>query len=410
MRTATKREPKKDHKHDVRLGGLEGLSKYGDSPLDMTSPPSVLRPCLTFLPYLPIQQVVSFAHWQVGGVADFEGQWFDPRFEDLSKRFISSFRDRSGSPIRSSAVIANRVEGLNGVRPSPEESLGLQRALDFAFLDLCPKDQHAENAMMSLLTSDNTELFQWPMDLTDGYVSFTYGGVAVTWDGGYKIEDDLRIQAPVELYVPIATTTPDERVLEAMYEVTSSSVSQPSSHSSRRIATAISWLSKAWKNSKSITEADRIVFLKTGFEALSGESSVWQGALWLRKLHERVLSGETEARLDGLLWSNNETERFNWPDDTGAARSVTDLQYWFKAFGGARNSIIHDGVVPNMIFAKGTAYDGHLFFIGQQLLREAIKVVTTELGYAELWRDQVQVARDHLVDEISKMVGDPKPI
>jgi hypothetical protein len=330
------------------------------------------------------------------------------RFEELSKRFIRSFRDRAGASIKSSAIVAHKTDGIDGERLSAEEVRGMQCALDFAFLDLCPKDQHTENAMLSLLTSDNTELFQWPMDLADGYVSFRYGGVAITWDGGYKIEDDLRIQAPIELFVPMSPGTPDERLLEAIYAVTSGSESQPSNHPSRRIATAINWLSKAWKNSKSITDADHIVFLKTGFEALSGESTVWKGALVLRKLHERVLAGQSEDRTDGLLWSRNETERFKWPD-RGTDRTVTDLQYWFKAFGSARNSIIHDGVVPSLIFAQGTAYDGNMFFIGQQLLREAIKLAATELGHKDLWRDQVQIARDHLIEEVSTIVGDSKP-
>lgn len=372
----------------------------------MTTTP-VFRPCLVFLPYLPLEDVVLFDKWELGPVAAFDGRWTDRRFEELSKRFIRSFKDRAGAEIKGSSILASKADGVTGERPTPGESVALQAALDFAFLDLCPKDQRASNAMLSLWTSDNTELFQWPIDITEGYVSFQYGGVAVTWDGGYRIQEDLVIPAPIELFVPLHPGSPDERLLEAIYAIVLSSTTAPRRHPSRQVATAISWLSKAWKNTKSITVPDRIVYLKTGFEALMDESSVWGGAEAVRRLHERVLANESLDRTQGLLWSNTETERFSWPDGEGVDRSVTDLQLWMKVFGSARNDIIHGGVSPSFIFEHHTAYDGHLFFIGQQLLRESIKLVATELGYQDLWRDQVDVSRDELVAEIFQVGGRP---
>lgn len=373
----------------------------------MANPSTPDPPYFTFVPYLPISSVRTIGEWRVGPIEAFNGTWREPRFEELAKTFMSAFTDRRGQPIDSPSAIWHEVRGIDGVLPSHVERLAIQTALDLGFLDTCPKEK-VLGAMHSVWTSDNTELYVWPIDLVEGRIALRYGGVARTTDGGYTIGDDLRIQGPLELHIPLMATEADDRLLTATYKIAVTSDRAPRRGLARRIVTATSWLAKAWRNTPSITFPDRIVFLKTGFEALSDQSNVWPNALWLRHLYERVLGGQRPMLLDGLLWSPTEAERHVWPSDDGE-RHVTDLQYWFKAFGSARNDIIHKGGTDSLSFSESSAYDGPLFDIGERLLRESIRVAMSELGYSDMWRDPTSLARDALVQEISRIVGDPLP-
>ena len=79
---------------------------------------------------------------------------------------------------------------------------------------------------------------------------------------------------------------------------------------------------------------------------------------------------------------------------------MTDLEVWFREFGSARNSIIHEGALPELMYpgsnpvyqptTLNSTYHGDIFFTAEFLLRGAIKVLlSTELGYEDAWQDQL---------------------
>ncbi len=88
------------------------------------------------------------------------------------------------------------------------------------------------------------------------------------------------------------------------------------------------------------------MYIKTGFEALTGTSKSRESAGNLRALFEQ-LPGTSTSDSDLLVWSPAETERHphTWK---GKTENLTDLEDWFMAFVFARNEIIHDGVAASL--------------------------------------------------------------
>ena len=57
------------------------------------------------------------------------------------------------------------------------------------------------------------------------------------------------------------------------------------------------------------------------------------------------------------------------------------------SFADARNTIIHQGVVPSLVYNAANAnYNGHFVFTAEYLLRAVVKVSLTQFGYPDLWR------------------------
>ena len=57
------------------------------------------------------------------------------------------------------------------------------------------------------------------------------------------------------------------------------------------------------------------------------------------------------------------------------------------AFSKVRNTIIHDGLTPKLIYRKrGSSYNGNMIMTAERLLRESIKVSMGGLGYPHLGR------------------------
>ena len=134
-------------------------------------------------------------------------------------------------------------------------------------------------------------------------------------------------------------------------------------------------------------------FLKTAFEALTGTSTNWKSARKILELFES-LPDTTEKDSEILLWSPKEkpVHSHNWTDNSGRRQStlITDLEHWFIAFGDARNTIIHEGKVPQLTYSgPNSAYEGSFFFTAERLLRAAIKVMLSGLGYENIWRSDV---------------------
>ena len=334
-----------------------------------------MPPYLAFCPYLAVNEPVEFGDWELGPLAVFEERWADLKFKTQAKAFLAKFIDGGEQPIEHPSLLCRRQGWIDGTRPSSQEIEALEAAIAFAFLDTNPRCT-SSNRQQHVITADNTELFIWPIDVDAGYVTVTTGIMVRTVIGGYRIGDEnLTIRPPLDLPRFIDSCTVDPMCLEAVYQTVWQSLQTPGDVTANRIKAAIGWFVKTWRNTATVTFPDRVVFLKTAFEALSGESKSHLNARFLRKLFEAI---PRTAPLDStrLVWSP--TER---PVRTHTAKNgktypqITDLEKWFMAFAEARNEIIHEGKSPSLEYSgSNAAYDGHFVFTAEFLLRAAIKV------------------------------------
>ena len=352
-----------------------------------------MPPYLAFCPYLAVNEPVEFGDWELGPLAAFEERWADLKFKTQAKAFLAKFVDGDGQPIKHPSLLCRRQGLIDGIRPSTHEIEALEAAIAFAFLDTNPRCTPS-NRQQNAITADNTELFIWPIDVDAGYVTVTTGIMVRTVIGGYRIGDEnLTIRPPLDFPRFIDSCTVDPMCLEAVYQTVWQSLQTPEADfTADRLKAAIGWFVKTWRNTATVTFPDRVVFLKTAFEALSGKSESHLNARFLRKLFEAI---PRTAPLDStrLVWSPAERPvRTHTYMKNGKPHSVqiTDLEHWFVAFAEARNEIIHEGKSPSLEYSgSNAAYDGDFVFTAEFLLRAAIKVSLSSDDYPDLWRSEI---------------------
>src|SRR5262249_35533569 len=193
--------------------------------------------------------------------------------------------------------------------------------------------------------------------------------------------------------------------LEAVYRTVLSSLQSPGANpTADRIRTAIGWLVKAWRNTATVHFPERVVFLKTAFEAMTGTSKSHVSAQALRQLFEAVPNTSvTDSEL--LVWSPAEQPVHNWTFmKSGKPQTVpvTGLEHWFMSFADARNTIIHQGVVPSLAYThpQNAGYEGPFVFTAEFLLRAVVKVSLAQCGYPDLWRSAIWRAVKAAYDEL----------
>lgn len=354
------------------------------------------HPHLAFCPYLPMQQVIEFAGWELGPLEAFEGRWSEPRFAAQAEAFLAKFVDGTGAPIRNPSILCRKERALDGALPHPNEIHALESAVAFGFLDQNPRHSpETERRSWAVVTADNTEVYFWPIDVEAGYVTVRTGIMVQTLGGGYKISDrELVIRPPLDLHLPLGTQRAEPMALEAVYKTVLSSLGSPGVNvTGDRIRVALGWLVKAWRNTSTVEWSDRVVFLKTAFEAMTATDKSHISAQLLRDLF-RAVPDTSASDSDLLIWSPTETANRvrSWTDRRGIAHvdQLTDLEHWFMEFAGARNSIIHDGIVPSLTYNEpNSKYNGHFVFTAEFLLRAVIKVALGTLGYPDLWRSEI---------------------
>jgi hypothetical protein len=370
------------------------------------------NPVFAFCPYLPLQKPVEFGGWWLGSPELFQGPWLRPSFEDAARKFLTRFRDAIGKPLGNPSILARIDTGADGVLPNEMVRDALQAVLHFCTLDANPAREEATGmsswGSWQMATSDNSELFLWPLDDVGGQFAVQRGSLVRTLEGGGRFDSpDVVVSAPLELHLPLTGVRLDAKVFDAIYSVLVSGAGHPQGVEVARVQRAIRWLAKAWKNSESITFSDRLVFLKTGFESLLDESAAWDGAVRLRELFTRVAGSETHT--DHLLWSPTEAERHIVYSRSGKPRErkATDLESWYDSFANARNDIIHEGSTSEPMFTvAGTRYEGPHFHTGERVLREAIKMKLTELGCPRLWWESGRRRFWEIYEEKRREFGD----
>jgi hypothetical protein len=272
----------------------------------------------------------------------------------------------------------------------------LEAAIAFAFLDENPRlTSKTQGHGWSVLTTDNTDLYVWPIDVDAGKVVVTTGLMVRMTSGGYEIGDKhLVIRPPLDLQAPLGTHSADAMCLEAIYKTVLASVTSPGTNrDADKVRVAIGWFTKAWRNTATLLFPERVVYLKTAFEALTGTSTSYKSAAILRSLFEAVPNTAPDDS-DKLLWSPSEqpihARTYQKKDGTQQTDQIRDLQLWFMAFADARNDIIHEGTAATLNYAgPAAAYQSHFVFTAEFLLRAAIKVKLAPFGYPDLWRSAI---------------------
>jgi hypothetical protein len=340
---------------------------------------------LILLPYLTMSQPIEFGGWWLGPLADFEGEWHSDQFRDLSTEFVAAFRDASDNPIQRPAILARSDAGVTGELPEPTDFAALQRAIHFGSLIRNPPWQPEEgNEGFWTSTSDNSEIIAWGLDLEGRGVSVTRGSMVRVQHLGYTIGPDLLIRAPLELHLP-ASRPFDDETLKAVYEILTNE-DLGDRLLAHRLGVAIDWLAHAWRNSRSITFENRVVMLKTAFDALTGSDKTHNAAMWIQgKFQALADAGVDDEHSGDLLWSPLDEERHErvW---NGQTVLITDLVHWFHALGATRNQIVHEGSADTLTYEmEGSAYEGPLPNVGERFLRETIQVVLRDFGFDDLW-------------------------
>ena len=246
-------------------------------------------PFLAFCPYLPMDEPIEFGDWELGPLAEFEERWANPKFKTQAKAFLAKFVDGLGRPIERPSLLCRRQSLIDGTSPSTQEIEALTAAIAFAFLDKNPRlTSLTSQQSWRVVTTDNTEPFFWPIDLDSGDVIVTTGLMVKT--SNYQMSAEHRtIRPPLDLHMPIGIRAVDAKCLEAVYQTVLKSLQTPETDAKAdRLRIAIGWLAKAWRNTATVSVEDRVVFLKTAFEALSGTSKSHRTARFLRQLFEAI--------------------------------------------------------------------------------------------------------------------------
>lgn len=354
------------------------------------------HPHLLFCPYLPMEEPVAFADWELGPRDCFQDRWADLLFKKHAIAFLHRFVGTDNKPIDNPAILCRNGRQLDGQAVSPEEVVALQLALVFAFVDgnprSCPETREHGWVMR---TADNADLHVWPIDLEKGRVIKSTGSLVETRTVAFGTSNrGLVLSPPVDLHMPSFRYRPDPLILTGIYETVLGSLRSPGKNrGADSLRVAVDWFAKAWRNTATLEYAERLVYLKIAFEAITGTSRSWESARWLRDLFKE-LPETTDEDSKILVWSPKEVPVHTrcWRDKSGRDQStlITDLEHWFMEFSGVRNTIVHEGSVPELTYSgPSAAYGGPFFATAEFLLRAVVKVQLSKLGYDDAWRHPV---------------------
>jgi len=157
---------------------------------------------------------------------------------------VTAFHGHDGHPLKRPTLLAVRGGLVDGQLPPESELAALQAAINFALLVVNPR-WNDPNGRHFALTTDNTELFVWPIDLGSGYVVFRQIGGVSRLDGGYQIENDLIVPPPMEPVVSFGNVSPVPEVVQAIFEMPSGRGPRPDDPLTNRLFMAISWFAQA---------------------------------------------------------------------------------------------------------------------------------------------------------------------
>lgn len=200
------------------------------------------------------------------------------------------------------------------------------------------------------------------------------GALNRTLIGGWRLGD----QAPSlpDSVVAIEPVRLSSKLAQAVFD----SWTQPGRQAAT-LKVAIEWHSMAMANPEAVTLQQRLIAIKTGFEALLGTSNSRDAAKRLRRLFaDSTQPAVKDLPWVGLLWSPRERDLARTLRVRGQVVPDvrSEIEDWFMALAAARNAVIHEGVLRSVDYAAPperplSRYRGSLFWKGERILREAVK-------------------------------------
>ena len=360
---------------------------------------ATVRPVIMSFPFLPLRSPVACGAWRLCPLSQFDGRWASGEFETWGRRFLGSFHDVQGHPIGEPCIVTRVEGGATGVRPTSAEREALRAAVSFAVIDRNPLWERGwpeSYRMRSWMTTDNADYWEQPIDCEQGLITLDRGKRVVSTTLGHRLDDDnFAIRISPETHIPFDPVPLDEQTVQAVYEFVFSEVPQTKPRpSATMVLRAISWIAKSWYNTTSMSDADRIVFLKIAAESITGNMH-WHAGKEIGCLFGSVFavpevcefwrdSSLRDEQSWPLLWTPTEPRRLR---ATQRHRQLLpDLEHWYAAFADARNAIVHEGTDEVPEYSEpDSRYAGPFVNIADRVLREAIKVAVSTGDYPDVW-------------------------
>lgn len=331
------------------------------------------HPYVGFFPGLPLARNLNFGDWFVGTPSS-EVPWRSDRLKKLTLDLLGDF-DKSG--FKQGALLWHREKGFDGVLPPADTCAAIWAAVAFAALDA--NDRLADvTKPYNLVTSENVAFFFQPIDEDKANVVHASRGLLRSINIiGRKIGD-----GPLPLPDATEPITNGLKASSALARAVFGAMTGMQDDRARRLQGALEWHRVAMTNSAAVSLPLRLVAIKTGFEALLGLSDSWSCAQALNELFVKV-----DKHSPGFLpWKNvlwSPHDRDVLPTNPGCPQKHkavrrTEIQDWFMSLVDARNSIIHEGKLAAQVYEAPperplSRYAGNFFWIGERILREAIK-------------------------------------
>jgi len=341
-------------------------------------------PFLISAPFLPLDEFIDVGPWRIGPLDVYTGPWLTDGFEQVSRTFLGSFRLANGEALTNPSIIVHTDTGADGTLPDESERRALALGIGFATIDANRYWEPDPGDEWSTATSDNADIWIQPIDQEHRRIAIERGLRVRVLAGGYRLEAGFTVQAPIEIHMPRRVQLDGEMAV-AIREL---AISPPGGHEreAEQVLVAINWLLKSWRNTQSVSWEDRVVLLKTAFEALLGKSRTYAAMPLLVELFKAA-----EQHLVDTLWVSDEptVER----QAGGNAYIVTMLEHWYGAFADARNAIVHSGTTGAAVLCydePDSPYCGPFPEIGDRVLREAITARLASLGFPRVCMKKTQ--------------------
>jgi len=336
------------------------------------------NPFFSFFPALPISKTLQLGDWCIGYPAT-DVAWHSTRFKELALTHMNTFEKQG---FKQGALMWHRTHGFDGSMPDERTWAAIRASVCFVAIDANDHVRNDPNAVHFLSTSENAELFTQPIDEQKAYISVRTGGLLRSvLSGGWRIGEE-----GAKSHLPDAVVAIGRPVIPSQHHATAlfNALVDDQNATNRRIAVALEWHRLALSNPRVVSLSQRLIALKTGFEALSDKSATHECGAFLRRLFEDVTRPHVGLLpWSGLLWSPTERTDLErrWMKGKVPQPVVrSELEDWFATLGAARNEIIHDGVLRTVEYVPPkerplSRYGGHLFWTAERLLRETIKAL-----------------------------------
>lgn len=333
-------------------------------------------PYFSFFPALPLSKTLRLGEWCIGTPGP-DVPWRSARFKELATAYVESFVKQG---FKKGAWMWHHAGGFDGSMPTPEIWSAIHATICFVTIDANDHVRGAADEADRFATTENAALYTQPIDEEKGFLARREGGL---------LKHVLRIGeklGSVQVGLPDATMAlsdlviPSQRLASALFEA----LSDLSVEDHRRINVALEWHRFALSNPKVVSWGQRLIALKTGFEALSGQSNTRRCGAFLRKLFEETTQPHQHLLpWAGLLWSPKERTDLarTWLRNNTPQQVVrSELEDWFAALGEQRNQLIHEGTLSSDVYEAPperpqSRYAGPLFRTADRLLRETVKAL-----------------------------------